>query len=63
MTSLRWIQFLGGVALLVAMLTPRIAVLRPHARRIGVGVFVLYLAAAAAFAIWRAAVGPAAPME
>ena len=60
---MRWLQISGVLMLLAALLPPRIAVLRPHARRIGLGALVIYFTFAAIVVIVRIVMGPEAFMD
>jgi hypothetical protein len=59
---MRWLQMSGALMLLAALLPPRIGVLQPHARRIGVAALVIYLTFAAIVVIARVVLGPEAFM-
>jgi hypothetical protein len=56
-------QAATALMMLAAWVPPRIAVLRPHARRIGLVAFALYAAAAIAMVTARIVLGPEPFME
>lgn len=60
---MRWLQMSGALMLLAALLPPRIGVLRPHARRIGLAALLIYVTFAAIVVIVRIVMGPEAFME
>lgn len=58
MPYLRWVQVIGVAAMVASMISARVPALRPHGRRIGLAIMVIYICAAAAFVGWRMVVGP-----
>jgi hypothetical protein len=55
---IRLLQVMGAITLLAYLLPPRLAVLRPHARRIGMIALILYLTVGLAIVVIRIVAGP-----
>jgi hypothetical protein len=63
MSPVRLLQVLGPVTLLVWMAAPRIGVLRPYARRMGIAMAVIYITLGIGIVLVRIVVGPGPFMD